>query len=186
MKCPDHTRRSLLLTALAADACLAGKSADSEDDDERAQIGNLLVVSEGEDQGAVFKPDDPKLGDPPARAWSKDSKTSVVGNGSRPIIRLDPGELDEETRGRCAAGIVAHSGVRSYADCSATGWLKAEQSDRDIPKGFCHNSEFDPWESAQVAFGAALRCLAAQLATAVGSLTVAATFAGKAGAQQPR
>jgi hypothetical protein len=161
MQCPDHTRRSLLLTALAADARLAGKSARSEDDkpgsDERPRNGDLLVVSEGEHQGAVLKPDDLKLGALPARAWPKDSKTSVVSTGSRLkeilVIGLDPGEFDEETRRRCADGIVAHSGVCSYADCSAAGWLKAEQSDKDIHKGFCHNSKFNPRKSAQVAFG---------------------------------
>src|SRR5262249_3756796 len=118
MQCPDHTRRSLLLTALAADTCLAGKSASSEDDkpgsDERPQYGDVLVVSEGEHQGVVFKPDDLKLGGPQVHAWPKDPKTSVVSNGSRLneilFIRLDPGELDKETRRRCADRIVAHSG----------------------------------------------------------------------------
>jgi len=194
MQCPDHTRRSLVLTALAADACLVGKSASSEDDkpgsDERPRNGGLFVVSEGEHQGAVFKPDDLKLGALPVRAWPKDSKASVVSTGSRLkeilVIRLDPGEFDEETRGRCADGIVAHSGVCSYAGCSATGWPKAEQSDKDIHKGFCHNSEFNPLESAQAAFGPALRRLAAPLAIADGSLMVAATFVGKGGAQQPQ
>src|SRR5215472_16782718 len=142
MQCPDHTRRSFLLAALAADACLAGKSASSEDDkpgsDERPRNGDLLVVSEGEHQDAIFKPDDQKLGALPVRAGPKDSKTSVVSTGSRLneilVIRRDPVELDEETRRRCADGIVAHSGVCSYAGCSATGWLKAEQSDKNIPK----------------------------------------------------
>ena len=178
MQCPDHTRRSLVLTALAADACLVGKSASSEDDkpgsDERPRNGDLLVVSEGEHQGAVFKPDDLKLGALPVRAWPKDSKASVVSTGSRLkeilVIRLDPGEFDEETRGRCADGIVAHPG----------------QSDKDIHKGFCHNSEFNPLESAQAAFGPALGRLAAPLAIADGSLMVAATFVGKGGAQQPQ
>ena len=163
MQCPDHTRRSLLHTALAADACLAGSSASSEDDDERPQIGDLLVVSEGEHQGAVFKPDDLKLGGPPVHAWSKDSKTSVVSNGSRLneilVIRLDPGELDEETGRCCANRSGGHSGV-SYAGCCATGWLKAEQGDKDILKGFCYNSEFNPSRSG------------APLAIADGSLTV--------------
>ena len=55
MQCPDHTRRSLILTALATGACLATESASSEDDkpgsDERRQKGDLLVVSEGEHVG---------------------------------------------------------------------------------------------------------------------------------------
>ena len=66
MQCPDHTRRSLILTALATGACLATESASSEDDkpgsDERRQKGDLLVVSEGEHVGEVIEPDDLKLG----------------------------------------------------------------------------------------------------------------------------
>jgi Rieske Fe-S protein len=78
------------------------------------------------------------------------------------------------------------TGVCSHAGCSMIGWLKAEHSDKDILKGFCHNSEFNPRESAQVAFVPALRPPAApRLAIADGSLTVAATLLGKVGAQQP-
>src|SRR5262245_9266625 len=106
MQCPDHTRRLLLLTALATGACLAANPAKSEDDkpgsDERPQKGDLLVVSEGEHAGHVVKPDDLKLGGSPVSAWPKDPKTSVVRNGSRLneilVVRLDPNELDEDTR----------------------------------------------------------------------------------------
>ena len=85
---------------------------------------------------------------------------------------------------RCS--LLLTTGVCSHAGCSMIGWLEAEQSDKDILKGFCHNSEFNPRESAQVAFVPALRCLAAPLAIADGSLTVAATFVGKVGSQLPR
>jgi len=78
------------------------------------------------------------------------------------------------------------TGVCSHAGCSMIGWLKAEQSDKDILKGFCRNFEFNSWESAQVAFVPAFRRPAApRLAVADGSLTVAATLLGKVGAQQP-
>jgi len=194
MQCPDRTRRSLLLTALATGACLATKPAKSEDDkpgsDERPQKGDLLVVSEGEHAGRIIKPDDLKLGGLPLNAWPKDPKTSVVRDGSRLneilVVRLDPSELDEQTRRRSADGIVAYSAVCTHAGCSITGWLKAESGDKDVFKCFCHNSEFNPRESAQVVFGPAPRRLAA-LAVQItdGSLTVAAGFVGKLGAQQP-
>ena len=52
MPCPDETRRSLLLTALATGACLATKSVVAEEDqpgsNERPQKGDLLVPSEGD------------------------------------------------------------------------------------------------------------------------------------------
>jgi rieske iron-sulfur protein len=194
MQCPDHTRRSLLLTALATGACLAAKSAKSEDDkpgsDERPQKGDLLVVSEGEQAGHVIKPDDLNLGGLPLNAWPKDPKTSVVRNGSRLneilVVRLDPSELDEETLRRSAGGIVAYSAVCTHAGCSITGWQKAESGDKGIFKCFCHNSEFNPRESAQVVFGPAPRRLAAlPVQITDGSLVIAAGFVGKLGAQQP-
>jgi len=191
--CPDPTRRALIMTTLAAGACIAASKAaaageDQPGSDERPQKADVLVFSEGEHAGEVIKPQDLKLGGPPVQAWPKDPKTSVVRKGSRLnevlVVRLDPAELDDETRSRAADGIVAYSAICSHAGCPVTGWLKGAAGDNDVLKCFCHNSEFDPRHSAEVVFGPALRRLAAlPLTTADGSLTVAATFVGKVGQQ---
>src|ERR1700730_13223112 len=191
--CSDPTRRALILTALTAGACLAsGKSAAADEDkpgsDEKPQQGDVLVFSEGEHAGEVIKPQDLRLGGPPVHAWPKDSKPSVVRSGSRwneiLAVRLDPAELDDETRSRAVDGIVAYSAICSHAGCPITGWLKGAAGDNDVFKCFLHKSEFDPKHSAEVVFGPALRRLAAlPLTTAGGSLTVAATFIGKVGQQ---
>jgi rieske iron-sulfur protein len=192
--CSDPTRRTLILTALATGACLASrKAAAAEEDrpgsDERPREADVLVFSEGEHAGEVIKPQDLKLGGPPVRAWPKDAKTAVVRNGSRLneilLVRLDPAELDDDTRPRAADGIVAYSAICSHAGCEITGWLKGAAGDHDVFKCFCHNSEFDPRQAAQVVFGPAPRRLAAlPLSAADGSLTVVAAFVGKVGAQQ--
>jgi rieske iron-sulfur protein len=191
--CSDPTRRTLILTALATGACLASRPSAAEEDkpgsDERPQQADVLVFSEGEHAGEVIKPQDLKLGGPPVHAWPKDAKTSVVRDGSRLneilVVRLDPAQLDDETRSRAPDGIVAYSAICSHAGCPITGWLKGEAGDNDVFKCFCHNSEFDPRQSAQVVFGPAPRRLAAlPLSAADGSLTVVATFVGKVGAQQ--
>lgn len=175
MRHRKQTRRQLLLTTLATGAILAaGRSAAAQEDQpgssDRPKKGDLLVVSEGERAGDVIKPDDLKLGEPPLHAWPKDPKTSVVRNGSRLneilVIRLDPAEMDEETRSRAADGIVAYSAICTHAGCSVTGWLKSETSDKDVLKCFCHNSEFNPREHAQVVFGPAPRRLPALPVTA--------------------
>ena len=194
MQCPKQTRRSLLLTTLTTGAFLAaGRFAAAQEDqpgsDVRPQKGDLLVLSEGEHAGQIIQPGDPKLGEPPLHVWPKDPKTSVIRSGSRLneilVLKLDPGELDDETRSRSADGIVAYSAFCTHAGCSVTGWLKAETGDQDVLKCFCHNSEFNPRESAQVVFGPAPRRLAAlPLVIVDGSLTVAATFVGKVGARQ--
>ncbi len=191
----DQTRRTVILAALATAAGVAASTPARADDDqpgsdERPQKADVLVFAEGERAGEVVKPEDLKLGGPPVRAWPKDPKTSVVRKGSRLnevlIIRLDPAELDDETRARFGDGIVAYSDTCTHAGCPITGWVKGATGDKDILKCFCHNSEFDPRQSAQVVFGPAPRRLAAlPLTAADGSLTVAATFVGKVGAQQP-
>jgi rieske iron-sulfur protein len=191
--CPDSTRRALILTALAAGACIAASKAAAAGEDqpgsgERPQKADVLVLSEGEQAGKIIQPQDLKLGGPPLRAWPKDPKTSVIRNGSRLnevlVVRLDPAELDDETRARAADGIIAYSAICSHAGCPVTGWLKGAAGDNDVFKCFCHNSEFDPRHSAQVVFGPAQRRLAAlPLAAADDSLVVAATFVGKVGQQ---
>ena len=148
-------------------------------------------MSEGERAGEVIKPDDLKAGGPPVRAWPKDPKTSVVRDGSRLneilVIKLDPAELDEETRARSVEGVVAYSVICVHAGCPITGWVKAATGDKDVFKCFCHNSEYDPRQGAQVVFGPATRRLPAlPLAMADGSLVVAAAFVGKVGAQTSR
>jgi rieske iron-sulfur protein len=191
----DHTRRALILTALAAGVCVAAsKSAAAADgdqpgSDERPQKADLLVVSEGDEEGQVIKPQDLKLGGPPVHAWPKDPKTSVIRNGSRLnellVVRLDPAELDDETRSHAADGIVAYSAICAHAGCPVTGWVKGETGDKDVFKCMCHNSEYDPRQGAEVLFGPAPRRLAAlPLAIVDGSLIVAASFVGKVGAQQ--
>ena len=190
----DPTRRTVILTALAsaagAAACTpAAADEDQPGSDERPQKADVLVFAEGEHAGEVITPQDLKLGGPPVRAWPKDPKTSVIRKGSRLnevlIIRLDPAELDDETRARFADGVVAYSDTCTHAGCPISAWVKAATGDKNVFKCFCHNSEFDPRQSAQVVFGPAPRRLAAlPLTTADGSLTVAATFVGKVGAQQ--
>jgi rieske iron-sulfur protein len=194
--CQDPTRRALILTAVATSACLASpRSVIAEDDlpgsNERPQKDDVLVFAEGDRAGQVIKPQDLQAGGPPVRAWPKDPKTSVVRKGSRLnevlVVKLDPAELDEETRSRAAGGVVAYSVVCVHTGCPITAWVKAAGGDKDVFKCVCHNSEFDPRQGAKVVFGPAPRRLPAlPLVAEDGPLTVAATFIGKVGAQQGR
>src|SRR5665213_1411239 len=192
-RCAGRTRRALLLTALATGACLATAPVAADDDppgsDERPQKGDLLVVSDGDRAGEIIKPGDLKLGGPPLRAWPRDPATSVIRRGSRLneilVIRLDPAELDDGTRAHAADGIVGYSAICAHAGCPVTAWVKQDGGDKDVFKCVCHNSEYDPRQGAEVVFGPAPRRLAAlPLAIVDGSLTVAAPFIGKVGAQQ--
>jgi rieske iron-sulfur protein len=194
--CPDQTRRALILAALATGACLASSQSSFAEDDspgssERPQKADVLVFSEGDRAGEIIKPEDLKAGGPPVRAWPKDPKTSVVRKGSRLneilVVKLDPSEFDEDTRSHAADGVVAYSAICVHTGCPITAWVKAAGGDKDVFKCVCHNSEYDPRQSAQVVFGPAPRRLPAlPLAMDDGTLTVAAAFIGKVGAQTGR
>jgi rieske iron-sulfur protein len=187
-------RRGLLVAAVAAGIGVAVSSAvraqeDAPGADERPQKADLLVFTEGERAGKVIKPDDVPLGGPPVHAWPMDPGTRVVRSGSRLnellVLRLDPAEFDDDTRSHATDGIVAYSAICSHAGCPITEWVKASESDKDVFKCACHNSEYDPRHSAEVVFGPAPRRLAAlPLATFDGAIAVAAKFVGKVGAQQ--
>jgi Rieske Fe-S protein len=191
----EQTRRTLLLGALATTACLgcshqARADEDPPGSDERPQKGDLLVFSEGDQEGKLITVADLPAGGPPVHAWPKDPKTSVVRSASRLneilIIRLDPAELDEQTRARAVDGVVAYSAICSHAGCPVTAWVKSDVGEKDVFKCMCHNSEYDPRAGAQVVFGPAPRRLAAlPLALAEGSLSVAGNFIGKVGGAQP-
>lgn len=191
----EQTRRTLLLGALATTACLCGSPAarageDPPGSDERPQKGDVLVFSEGDQEGKLVTAADLKAGGPPVHAWPKDPNTSVVRSASRLneilIIKLDPSDLDEKTRARAVDGIIAYSAICSHAGCPVTAWVKSDVGDKEVFKCMCHNSEFDPRAGAQVVFGPAPRRLAAlPLALADGSLTVAGNFMGKVGGTQP-
>lgn len=192
----DQTRRAVILTVLATGACLASSNSaiaqeESPGSNERPQKADVLVYSEGDRAGEVIKPDDLKTGGPMVRAWPKDPKTSVIRKGSRLneilVVKLDPAELDEDTRTRAAGGVVAYSAICVHTGCPITAWVKAASGDKDVFKCFCHNSEYDPRQGAQVVFGPAPRRLPAlPLAAEDGTLTVAAAFIGKVGAQPGR
>jgi rieske iron-sulfur protein len=194
--CQDPARRALILTALATGVCLASSPPSVAEEEqpgsnERPQKADVLVFSEGDRAGQVIKPQDLKAGGPPVRAWPMDPKTSVVRKGSRLnellVVKLDPAELDEETRERSADGVVAYSAICVHTGCPITAWVKAASGDKDVFKCVCHNSEYDPRQSAQVVFGPAPRRLPAlPLAPGDGPLTVAAAFVGKVGATQGR
>lgn len=191
--CAEQTRRTLLLAALATTVCLGCAARAGEDppgSDERPQKGDVLVFSEGSGEGKLIKAADLTSGGPPVHAWPQDPKTSVVRNASRLneilIIRLDPAELDEQTKARAVDGILAYSAICSHAGCPVTAWVKSDVGDKDVFKCMCHNSEYDPRAGAQVVFGPAPRRLAAlPLALADGSLSVAGGFIGKVGGAQP-
>jgi len=144
--CTEQTRRTLLLGALATTACLgcfsqARAGEDAPGSDERPQKGDLLVFSEGDQEGKLITAADLPAGGPPVHAWPKDPNTSVVRSASRLneilIIRLDPAELDEKTRARAVDGILAYSAAAILSNVaharSGAGEKTAKSTDVSAP-----------------------------------------------------
>jgi Rieske Fe-S protein len=117
--------------------------------------------------------------------------TRVVAAGEKPPgsdERPQKADLlrDEDTSARAVDGIIACPAICALAGSTVTDCVKGEGSlDNDVFRFPCHNSGCDPREGARVVFRPPPRRLAAlPLAVGNGSLTVAAPFIGKVGAQR--
>ena len=181
-------RRAFLCGALAAGIGLSAVRARADDDkpgaDEKPQEGDHFVYAEGDNTNKPIPLADFKLGAPPVQAWPMDPKTKVVRDANRlnqvMIIRLDPKELDDDTRERAADGIVAYSSVCAHAGCIVSMWV--EEQGRKNFKCPCHDSVYDPRHGADVILGPAPRHLAGlPVKVDGGVLVVAGGFVGKLG-----
>jgi rieske iron-sulfur protein len=181
---PSQARRALLKGVLAAGltAALVDPALAADPKSNRPQAGDLFVFFSGPRAGQLISPSDLAVGASSLLAWPMDAASRTVRDGSRLnlvlLVRLDEASLDEATRERAAEGIVAYSASCTHALCPVSGW-KAEKRVLWCP---CHNSEFDPRNSAKVMFGPAPRPLPAlPLRIADGALMAAGTFLGRVG-----
>jgi rieske iron-sulfur protein len=156
-------RRALLRAAVGVGITLcAPRHATAQVRDPRSQppeAGDQFVFVTGERKGQVVTLSDLPVDAPPVLVYPVDPKSRVVRDGSRLnqvlLVRLDPGELDEDTRVRSASGIVAYSGVCTHAGCDVALW----QADTRRFRCPCHESEFDPRGRGRVVGGPAPRRL---------------------------
>jgi Rieske Fe-S protein len=161
----------------------------AEEDDGTAappREDDWLVFAFGGREGQVVVPQDLAAGSPQIFAYAMDARTGVVRNGTRLyqalLVRLDPAWLSEQTRARSVDGIVAYSGVCTHTGCDVTDW-DGEANRFQCP---CHESQFDPSDSARVVGGPAPWPLAAlPLKLVDGRIAVARPFEGRVGFQQP-
>jgi rieske iron-sulfur protein len=181
-------RRLVLKAALSLGVSLSlGKVGAAPADDPktaRPQRGDRFVVAFGDRPGPVLRPEDLPLGGPQQLAYPLDPRTGIVRDGSRLnqvlLIRLDPGELSEDTRAGAAEGVVAYSAVCTHQGCPVSMWKK------EAATLFCscHGAQYDPRDRARVVDGPAPRRLPAlPLETVEGVLVAAGGFSGRVGPQ---
>ncbi len=171
-----------IVLGVALAPCAAAQKADLRA--LRPLPGDRFVLADGSRPGEPITPADLGIGGPRVMAFPLDPKSGLVRDGSRLnkilLVRLDPATLNEETRRRSADGVVAYSGICTHQACDVTEW-QPEALTFWCP---CHESRFDPRDSARVVEGPAPRRLAAlPLALTDGTLTAAGRFSGPVGAQ---
>lgn len=164
----------------------AGQASGAGESSAPPRIDDILVFAFGEREGEAIHPGDLVPGAQQVIAWPKDPVAQTVRNGTRLnqiiVVRLNPEWLSEETKARSVEGIVAYSGICSHTGCDVTDW-DDEVNRFQCP---CHESQFDPADSARVVGGPAPWQLAAlPLSLSDGQLTVAGEFEGRVGFQQP-
>ena len=149
---PQPARRTVLKLAVVAGlawprAGIVGAQ-DAERRKARPPEGRSLRVRGRSPQGsdhracrpAVRRPADHRLPDrPTAQVIRNDSRLNQVL-----LIRLDPADLDDETRARGAQGIVAYSAVCTHTGCDVWDW----QPETRTIKCPCHFSTFDVKDGA--------------------------------------
>jgi rieske iron-sulfur protein len=183
-------RRAVLKAAFSLGLCaqfldpFPGRAEDPKTS--RPQVGDQLVVSFGEKEGQVIKPEDLPMGGPQLLAYPMDPRAKIVRDGSYlnqvVLIRLDPTQLSEETRALAADGVVSYSVVCTHQGCPVSMW-KADTKNLFCS---CHASQFDPRDRAKAVDGPATRRLPMLPLKAVdGVLVVAGAFTGRVGATSP-
>lgn len=153
---------------------------------EAPKENDFLAYAYGDKAGQPVAVDDLAVAEKQVFAFAMDPASGLVKNGTRMnqvlLVRLDPATLSADTIARSVNGLVAYSGVCSHTGCDVTDW-NSEFNRFQCP---CHESQFDPSDSARVVGGPAPWQLAAlPLKEVDGKVAVAAAFEGRLGFMQP-
>ena len=154
----DQARRRVI--RIAAAGLVAGISAPLSFAGEEVQIltGDRLVLHTTKEAPVALKAVDIKPGKV-ILAYPFDLASKKIRNESRLskvlLVRTDAAQMNDETKGRSAGGVLAFSGVCTHAGCDVSAWMAKSST----LLCYCHSSQFDPYDSGKVAGGPAPRSL---------------------------
>jgi rieske iron-sulfur protein len=179
-------RQAMLGAALALSPWLniSARAEDQPDETTKPpQIGDHFVFLSGPKKDQTARIDDLELGGPQAQAYPADPK-GVVRDGSALnlvlLVRVGNDGLDEQTRKLSADGVAAYSAICTHQACPVSQW----SDEKKAMVCSCHQSTYDPKNSAKVIFGPAPAPLAGlPLKSDNGVLIVAGKFDGLVGRQ---
>jgi rieske iron-sulfur protein len=181
-------RRTVLKGALALGIGLtipgvAVALAAEDDKEARPRKGDRLVFAYGDRAGQVIRPEDLVRGGPQLLAFPMDPASKVVRDGTLlnqvALVRLDPGQLTDETRAQAAEGVVAYSAVCTHQGCPISMWHATSKT----LFCSCHASRFDPADRARVVDGPGETGRHTLPPAEGDGVTVAGEFSGRVGGQ---
>ena len=160
-----YDRRGVLIggaaLALGYSVLPPGSAQAAADKPERAKLqpGDRFHAVSGANEGEVLRPDMIVAGEAPVEAFPQEPKDGVVRDRNRLnrvlVLRLDPSQMDEETREHSADGVLIYSAICTHKMCTVALW-KAEEQRLTCP---CHSSEFAALSGGSPMNGPARRSL---------------------------
>ncbi len=149
---------SAAITSLAA---LGPSEADAAEqpDKQFLQPGDRIQVVEGAAKDQFLRPELLVAGDRPVQAFPFDPLSGVLRRGNRLnrllALRLDPAEMDDETRARSVDGVLVYSALCTHRNCTIESWMPEER----FLRCHCHLSQFAALSAGSVTSGPARRQL---------------------------
>jgi Rieske Fe-S protein len=183
-----HPSRRALVVGLGAGTAVAAAlraTGARGEDGTGLQSGDRLRIDRGPLRNQYLRPDMLERNARPVTAFPIAGGDGPAKDGDRLnrilAVRLDPAEMDEETRAMAADGVLLYSALCTHQACVIAAWKQAQRHLRC----HCHLSEFDALAMGAVRKGPARRPLA--LAPAQidpeGFVRLAGTFNRKPGAR---
>ena len=142
-------------------ALIAPSDADAAKPPEKlpVQEGDRIQIIKGALKDEMLRPDLLVAGERPVEAFPFDPENEVLRRKYRLnrmlALRLDPAEMDDETRALSADGVLIYSALCTHRACTIKSW-KAEE--RHL-RCHCHLSEFAALSGGSVKDGPARRRL---------------------------
>ena len=123
------------------------------------QAGDRILLRDGPDKGKLLSADMLTPGAQGVEAFPFDPVAEVERSRYRlnriVVVRLDEGEMSEDTRAMSADGVLVYSAICTHQGCTIANWVPETRHF----KCFCHLSEFAALESGEVRGGPARRQL---------------------------
>lgn len=160
MPSPDADRREVVIGAAAIAAgfgALGPGAAEAADKPDRmdVQAGDRFEFIKGPYKGELATLDLLETGEKPTECFPLDPASGVLRRRNRLnralVLRLDPAEMDEETRARSAEGALVFSAICTHKGCTIKSWMAKER----YLRCHCHLSEFAALEQGGVREGPA-------------------------------